>query len=277
MVLTGKAWGAVVNAVLLQQAEPYLSPGRENCKMKQSGVVLPHGGGRVVPALGIDVHVWRVALDAPLSQSDMAVLNPAELTRGGRFVFEQDQRRHLAAHAGLRRVLSMYTGRAPGELDLRETPQGKPFLADGRLAFNLSHSGDLALVAVAAAGQVGVDVERVAPRSGEMSMARSLFAPGEIAQLESLAPEARRLMFCRLWTCREAVLKAAGVGLSGVGLEIGMDGSGEAYILSPPLELVEPLRLIEFRPSAHHVAAVAWSARNPQVVARRFDFDLGLR
>ncbi|RWC34954.1 MAG: 4'-phosphopantetheinyl transferase superfamily protein [Mesorhizobium sp.] len=241
--------------------------------MKQSGVVLQDDGARATPVLGFDVHIWRIALDTPISQMDLTALSPAELTRGSRFVFERDQRRHLAAHAALRTVLSVYIGQAPEELDLRETPEGKPVLADGRLAFNLSHSGELALVAVAAAGQVGVDIELVAPLSDEMSIARSLFAPSEVTQLESLTSDARRLMFYRFWTCREALLKAAGVGLSGEGLEIGMEANGEAYVLSPPLGLIEPTRLGEFRPSAHHVAAVAWSARGPQAVARVFDFD----
>jgi 4'-phosphopantetheinyl transferase len=230
---------------------------------------LQHDGG--TPVLGFDVHVWRIALDAPISPLGLTALSPAESTRGGRFVFERDRRRHLAAHAALRRVLSVYSGQAPGELVLRETPEGKPFLADGTLAFNLSHSGELALVAVAAAGQVGVDIELVASRSDEMAIARSLFAPGEIAQLESLPLDARRLMFYRLWTCREALLKAVGVGLSGVGLELGMDASGEACVLSPPPGLVEPTRLSEFRLGTDYVAAVAWSLRGPQAAARFFD------
>jgi 4'-phosphopantetheinyl transferase len=234
-------------------------------------VILQHDGG--TPVLGFDVHVWRIALDAPISQLDLTALGPAERTRAGRFVFERDQRRHLAAHAALRRLLSVYSGKAPGELVLRETPEGKPFLADRRLAFNLSHSGELALVAVAAAGQVGVDIQLVAPLSDEMAIARSLFAPGEIARLELLPRDARRLMFYRLWTCHEAVLKAAGVGLSGTGLELGMDASGEAFVLSPPPGLVEPAMLSEFRLGVNYVAAVAWSLRGPEAAARLFDFD----
>jgi phosphopantetheine--protein transferase-like protein len=194
--------------------------------MKQSGVVLQEDGARATPVLGFDVHIWRIALDAPISQMDLTALSPAELTRGRRFVFERDQRRYLAAHAALRTVLSVYIGQAPEGLDLRQTSEGKPVLADRSLAFNLSHSGELALVAVAAAGQVGVDIELIAPLSDEMSIARSLFAPGGVMQLDSLTSDARRLMFYRFWTCREALLKAAGVGLSGVGLEIGMEANG---------------------------------------------------
>ncbi|RWF76752.1 MAG: hypothetical protein EOS26_11325 [Mesorhizobium sp.] len=91
--------------------------------MKQSGVVLQDDGARATPVLGFDVHIWRIALDTPISQMDLTALSPAELTRGSRFVFERDQRRYLAAHAALRTVLSVYIGQAPEELDLRRTSE----------------------------------------------------------------------------------------------------------------------------------------------------------
>ena len=235
---------------------------------------MQHDVGRATPGLGFDVHVWQISLDNPISQADLATLSSAELTRGSRFVFVRDQRRHLAAYAALRRVLSFYTGRAPEELDIRETPEGKPLLADGRLAFNLSHSGALALVAIAAAGQVGVDIELVASLSNEMSIARALFAPREIEHLASLTGDARRVMFYRLWTCREALLKAAGVGLSGVGLEIGVDASDKIYIRTPPAELNEPMRIGEFRLGSDYLGAVAWGLRGTQGIVCLFDIDV---
>lgn len=246
--------------------------------MNQSGIVSQNQAGQAVRAPGFDVHVWRIELDAPVSQVHADTLSAAERAKGGRFLFESDQRRYMAGHAALRWVLSLYAGQGPEELDLRETPNGKPILHGSSLAFNLSHSGAIALLAVAAAGQVGVDVQHIRSLPDEMSIARTLFASGEIAHLETLTGDERRLMFFRFWTCREAMLKAAGVGLSGTGLEIGLDAGGTIFVRSPPSGWNAVAMLNELRLGTGCLAAVAWSPRAPQAVVRHFDFkDLALQ
>jgi 4'-phosphopantetheinyl transferase len=243
----------------------------ETAAISEAWFVLKCQGKSLAETLGSDVHVWQMPLDAPVSESDVATLSSAELARSGRLVLERDRRRYLAAHVGLRRVLSAYSGRAPQALNIGETTKGKPYLADGGLAFNLSHSQDIGLVAVTAAGDVGVDIELVAPRADEMAIARGLFASGEIECLESLTGDARRLMFHRLWTCREAVLKAAGVGLPGEGLELGLDARGSIHVESLPAGREQPLKLSELRLGTNYLAAVAWSTRDPKAAVRLFD------
>lgn len=244
-----------------------IDPTRDGARVataSEGRLVLQRDGRRLAEALGVGVHVWRIELDAPVPESELEALSPAELTKSRRFVFERDRRRYLAAHIGLRRVLSACTGHAPDELDIRETAEGKPHLADARLAFSLSHSHDLGLVAVAAAGHVGVDVELVGSRPDEMAIACDLFAAAEIRQLETLDGDARNLMFHRLWTCREAVLKAVGIGLAGEGLALGVDARGTIRIESPPAGWREPFELSEFRIGTDYTAAVAWTARDPK-------------
>lgn len=231
------------------------------------------GGGAGVPALKSDVHVWRIDLDGADIEACRSALGPAELAKADRFVFARDRCRYMAAHAALRGVLSFYTGHPPARLDILETQQGKPFLADGRPAFSLSHSGGTALVAVAIEGQVGVDIEHVAPRNDEIAIARSLFARREVALLEGLPDEARRALFFELWTCREAVLKAAGTGLGGGGLEIGYDDAGRVHVVSSPPQLSGNIALRVFKTSQGQQGAVAWTSPSTSGGARFFGFD----
>ena len=224
-------------------------------------------------ALGSDVHVWRITLDAAASQAGIDTLSEDEVARAGRFVFEHDKRRFVAAHTALRTVLSLYTGQGPKELDLGETANGKPVLHGSSLAFNLSHSGALALLAVADDSEIGIDIQHVTSGLDETSIARTLFSPGEIDHLATLAADERRMMFFRLWTCREAMLKAAGVGLYGTGLEIALDERGGVFVRSPPTGCSAAAVLHELQMESGYVAAVAWSPRTQQATICHFDFN----
>ena len=116
----------------------------------------------------------------------------------------------------LRRVLAPYLGEAPEEIELTEGEHGKPRLAEDspRLAFNLSHSGRLALVAVARDREVGVDVERVKPERDLATLAERALAPEAAAAVREAAEPRRAQLFYELWTQHEARLKCLGVGLA---------------------------------------------------------------
>jgi 4'-phosphopantetheinyl transferase len=166
------------------------------------------------------VHLWRIPVGAPdpAGLDAMArLLSPEERERAARFRFDEDRALFAASHAGLRRVLADCLGREPCELRFREGPHGKPELEGESvgLRFNLSHSGGLAVVAVARGIEVGVDVERILPKPDLESVARHFFSPREVDGLEALEAGTRRLRgFYACWTRKEALLKARGVGLS---------------------------------------------------------------
>src|SRR5439155_24044853 len=104
-------------------------------------------------------------------------------------------------------------GCGPAEVKFRYAAHGKPGLADSDLRFNISHSGTLAVIALARV-EVGVDVQLPRPRRSD-AIARRFYTPGEIERLFANAdPERRADAFFRLWTCKEAFLKATGEGLS---------------------------------------------------------------
>lgn len=157
------------------------------------------------------VHVWRLDL---ARDGDGAWLDAGERARADRFVRADDRRRFIAAHAGMRRILGGYLGVEPGAVDIVANSQGKPELAGmGSLCFNLSHSKDLALVAVSTVMQVGVDIESVRDDLGGEELARGVLSGAEFDAFTRVAPDEKAHAFVACWTRKEALLKALGCGL----------------------------------------------------------------
>ena len=151
-----------------------------------------------------EVHVWRVRLNRP----SVLPPTPEESERAARLATPVLRRRYLNAHAALRAILGSVTT-APLEFALHE--KGKPYLASAlEIRFNLSHSREMALVAVARDVEVGVDIERVRPLPEYAAIAQRFFPPGT-------APPKGVRDFFRHWTRFEALLKAHGAGLYGAG------------------------------------------------------------
>lgn len=188
-----------------------------------------------------DLHLWLVELDIPAPDVDLArrTLSPDEVERAGRFHFERDARRYVAAHAGLRSILARYTGLRPQDLSFQASQYGKPFLAPGipythaALNFNLSHSGELGLVAVTLERRVGVDIEQVRPEFADGSIAQRFFSPGEVRALRALPPGEQTAAFFRCWTRKEAFVKARGEGLS-----LSLDSFDVAFAPNEPPALL---------------------------------------
>ena len=116
----------------------------------------------------------------------------------------------------LRRVLAPYVGLAPEALRFGREARGRPFLlVDNAPDFNLSDTRGGTLVAVAARGRVGIDLERLDRQLSHRDLARRYFAEREIAALEAMPDEAARQAFLRLWTAKESSCKATGTGIFG--------------------------------------------------------------
>ena len=118
------------------------------------------------------------------------------------------------AARALREVLAAYLEAAPEAIRIVAGEHGKPELADGGLRFNLSHSGDIALVAVARERDVGVDVERIDGRRDVLALAERALGADAAAAVRAAPATDRVAVFHRGWTRREAVAKCAGTGLS---------------------------------------------------------------
>ena len=165
-----------------------------------------------------EVHVWVADLDSDPVESArrVAATTDGERERASRFRRPSDAERYLSAHGALRLVLAEYLGCDPVALRLGARDNGKPFLEDASLEFNLSHSGALALIAVARSRQVGIDVELIRPISDLVSLAARVCTPGELATLTALAEPHRQRAFFAMWTRKEALAKATGEGISAV-------------------------------------------------------------
>lgn len=167
------------------------------------------------------IHLWRVRLDGVQgSDEDLwALLSPQEEQRARGFRLDQHRWRFVRSHALMRRILARYIGCAPADLKIEVGARGKPFLSPGqeaRMRFNLSHSGDLMLFALALDADVGVDVEIINPQVEWRQVARPYFSDIEFEGLERIrSAEAQVDEFYRIWTLKEAYLKAVGDGLAG--------------------------------------------------------------
>jgi 4'-phosphopantetheinyl transferase len=166
-----------------------------------------------------EVHLWRASLSAP--ESDLAalrnLLTDDERSRGDRFVFAHDRNRFVIARGILRLILGRYLQRNPGEIRFLYGSHGKPAVAGknpSRLCFNVSHSHELALYAVAQGREVGVDVEYRKDDRATDAIAERFFSPQEVLALRSLPAATRRQAFFDCWTRKEAYIKGRGQGLS---------------------------------------------------------------
>lgn len=158
------------------------------------------------------VHLSHAKLDG--MPQTAVVLSLDEEARAVRFLRSSDASRFRAAHRFLRNVLAVHTGHHPTLLRFCVNAYGKPFLDPPSLAFNLSHSADMALVAVTKAPFVGVDIEAERDLPDHMDIARSTFSDAEVQALEQGDASDRLSAFFRCWTRKEAVVKALGCGLS---------------------------------------------------------------
>jgi 4'-phosphopantetheinyl transferase len=167
-----------------------------------------------------EVHVWRACLNLHGSRLGQLweTLSPDEQLRARKFKFQRDREHFVAARGGLRDILSRYTGSAPQSLHFSYSEYGKPSLVGetgGEFArFNVSHSDGLALYAVTAGREVGIDLERVREDFASLDIAERFFSRREVAALRALPPTVRTPAFFDCWTRKEAYIKARGEGLS---------------------------------------------------------------
>lgn len=198
-----------------------------------------------------EIHVWLFVLDA--------AMKPREVT--------------TTAHSLLGKLLMRYAGvdRAP---EIARTERGKPYAPSlAGIDFNLSHAREHVLIAVARNQPLGVDLERVDRRIEIVDLARRYFARAEADALEALTDAARPAAFLRLWTCKEAVLKAIGEGLS-FGLDrVAFTLTAEGMPIGPVAIATEAgppdeWRVALLEPADGFLGALAW--RGPPRHVRTF-------
>ncbi len=215
-------------------------------------------------SLGLDgdtVHIFSFDLDAH-DRPAWSYLSADERERARRFHFEIDHDRYCQGRSQLRTILGYYAQRAPNLIAFRYGTQDKPALVDPfGLHFNLAHSGNLAVLAVARFA-LGVDVELPRPGFADDEIAERFFAPREVAELRRLAPEQQEAAFFRCWTRKEAYLKALGGGLS-----IPLDDFTVTFATATEAPAVTWVRGLPTEPSAWTILDISHASTQPATAA----------
>jgi len=165
------------------------------------------------------LQLWKIRTgdgSAPLTRL-WPLLSRRESERATELRFDHHRARYVRARAGLRMVLSAYLGVEPRAIGLQYGEAGKPFLEDtsSGLEFNLTNSGDLALVALSVGAPIGVDCEQICDRGDMVAIANKMFTPEQAARIAAATPEDQLRQFHVAWTALEAEVKADGRGLLG--------------------------------------------------------------
>jgi 4'-phosphopantetheinyl transferase len=219
------------------------------------------------------VHVVRFCLDEPLDGA-IDLLDDDERRRASRFIFDADRRRFVQSHAWTRIALAQCLDCAPQSLRFAIDSRGKPRLDRVRtdIRFNLSHSGERALLALALAQEVGVDLEQHRPIA-LVDLARRFFGAGEVAALEALPEADREPAFFRCWTRKEAFIKAVGDGFSfpldGFEVSVADEGSSPQLLRASPFRpsALRDWRIVSLDGGPGYAAAVA-ASNTPWAVVR---------
>ncbi|WP_416979354.1 4'-phosphopantetheinyl transferase family protein [Streptomyces sp. T028] len=208
---------------------------------------------------------WARSADA--HEGLPALLDPVERARYEATVDPATRNRFLVGCALSRRILGELLGVPPEEVPLRRAcptcggPHGKPRLAvPAGYDFSVTHSGDVVGVAVCRGAEVGLDVEEAGTALDVDAAARTALSPRESAALYALPPAERKPAFLRVWTRKEAVLKALGVGLRAPlrELEVSAPAASPTVLAWPDLLGDHPgTTLTDLTVDGVHPAAVA--------------------
>jgi 4'-phosphopantetheinyl transferase len=182
-------------------------------------------------ALESELHVWIAYPDnvpaQHLAEQFLPLLNQEEQDRYRRFHFDHDRHTYLAAHTLVRMTLSRYAACSPASWRFIRGPHGKPEIKPAAdlpaLGFNLSHTKGLVACSVALDCICGVDVEKIRPMKDMAGIAETVFSNAEIEAWESADEAEKPDNFFKLWTLKEAYIKATGQGLSAPLKDISFD------------------------------------------------------
>jgi 4'-phosphopantetheinyl transferase len=227
-----------------------------------------------------EVHIWSIQLDRDEGEVNRynKTLTPEEHKRAARFYFERHCRRHIISHGAMRLILGEYLGANPRDIQFDQTAHGKPNLTsplkESNLFFNLSHSHELALLAVVLGCEIGVDVEYVKKIGDFNGIAGRFFSASEQAVYFELAEDQRPQAFFNCWTRKEAFIKAIGEGLSyplhQFDVNLAPGEPPQLLRVEADLEEASCWTLDAFNPTPEYTAAVALRALGVQI--RHFKF-----
>jgi len=217
--------------------------------------------GRAYALSGDDIHLWLLPIPVrheALRQRVEDLPDKAERTRAARFARADDSLRQLHSRGLLRLLLGHYLAREPETIRFVSNKYGKPALADGDgLHFNLSHCRDIALIGLTRRGSVGVDIERIRPLPDREAIVAHCFSAAEQRWLTSRPTNGKEQDFFRIWTGKEAVLKALGTGFAVPAESISVSLPEDGGMAGRVTGTASPWNLFSDCPDADHAIAAA--------------------
>lgn len=172
------------------------------------------------PLTGSDLHIWSAALSGSADDLEHfhSLLAVDEKARAERFYFERDRDRYIVGRGILRTLLASYLNMEASKIPIAYGPHRKPVLqlsqTDKTLHFNLAHSNEWAAYVFGWDRPVGIDLEHIRPLPDVDDLVQRFFSPRESTLIRSLSGGQKWDSFFQIWTCKEAILKAYGSGLT---------------------------------------------------------------
>jgi 4'-phosphopantetheinyl transferase len=197
-------------------------------------------------------------------------LSRNERQHADRFHSALDRHRYCIRRGTLRELLAQYLACFPHDAPIMQSPLGKPYVEGRDLMFNLSHSRGIALYAFARGRNVGCDVEWRNSRFVTQETADLVLSRTEMATWQDLPEPRMTNAFFDYWTCKEAYLKALGVGLAFSPCTITVSLTGAPYFVSLPYDNVSQWSLTRVHPRLDYTAVVAIRGPAPHVQVREF-------
>ncbi len=164
-----------------------------------------------------NVHLWKVDLRHKMEKEAQQLLNQEEQIKASRLRNVEQQAFAISMRVQLRQLLALYLAVKAKDIQFKKAAFGKPYVANVALSFNVSHSGEQALIAISKCKQLGVDIERWRTLDNIEALVRRNFSEQEKKQWLTVAREQREKTFFQIWTSKEAFIKATGRGL-GIGV-----------------------------------------------------------
>lgn len=228
-----------------------------------------------------EIHIWSASLEQ--SAQDVtglfSSLSQDEKERSKRFYFARDQNRYITGRGMLRALLGNYLGIKPDQIEFSYGAYGKPALGTTfhgkNLQFNLSHSNDKVIYIFNWDQPIGIDIEHARPMKDMDDFALQCFTPNECNFIHALSKDKKQESFFKLWTCKEAFLKANGSGLTvpinQVEVSLATDGSASVTSIGDDREQAGSWHLELFTPIKDYQAALAIEEYEKQILFQQFD------
>lgn len=212
-----------------------------------------------------EVHTWLIDMDKIINYEDYEVfLNENERLRGKKLLSDKLKKNHIISHFATREILSYYLNIPLIQIPLTDTKFNKPYLRQNplKIEFNLTHSHDLALLAITKIFRIGIDIERMSPLQDQEDIEKLILSQKEHNWLFKRDDQEKCESFYRLWTAKEALMKGIGegfhFGIENIDFEMPQYLSGRIGLVihSHPEESLE-WTVLNFKPQEKYMGALA--------------------